>query len=307
MKQKQRWLKKGVLFTPRGNSAWMKTHAALPVCERRGSHYRIYFSSRDAAGRSRIGYFDAAIENGMKITGVGSKPVLETGSAGSFDESGVTSSCVVSRGEKKYLYYTGWTLGRTVPFYFYAGLAVSRDGGKTFQKISPSPVLERNDIDPYLTASPYVLLDNGIWRMWYVSCVKWEIKKRKQKHYYHIKYAESKDGVKWERRGIVCVDFKSKDEYAFSRPCVLKENGLYKMWYSYRGKTYKIGYAESKDGVRWMRKDDEIDMKPSAKRQDWDFEMMAYPCVLNLEGGKVMLYNGNGYGRTGIGFAELAP
>lgn len=28
------------------------------------------------------------------------------------------------------------------------------------------------------------------------------------------------------------------------------------MWYSYKEENYSIGYAESKDGIKWNRKDD---------------------------------------------------
>ncbi len=134
-------------------------------------------------------------------------------------------------------------------------------------------------------------------------CVGWEIENGKLKHYYHIKYAESKDGINWERRGIVCIDFKSKDEYAIARPCVIKEDGIYRMWYSYRGEGYRMGYAESTDGVVWKRKDEEagIDVSESG----WDSEMIEYAFVFSHKDKKYMLYNGNDYGKTGFGYAML--
>jgi hypothetical protein len=192
-------------------------------------------------------------------------------------------------------------LGVTVPFYFYVGLALSEDGGESYTKVSSAPVLERNDIDPYLTASPCVLIEDGTWRMWYVSGTGWEMKDGQPRHRYHIKYAESSDGIQWRREGVVCIDYGSEDEYAIARPCVIKEDGFYKMWYSYRGDHYRIGYAESRDGIEWQRKDAEsgIDVSESG----WDSEMIAYPYVFADEGRHYMLYNGNGYGRTGIGLA----
>jgi hypothetical protein len=73
------------------------------------------------------------------------------------------------------------------------------------------------------------------------------------------------------------------------------------MWYSYRGESYRTGYAESQDGINWQRKDEEagIDVSPSG----WDSEMIAYAHVFNHRGKRYMLYNGNGYGKTGIGLA----
>jgi len=297
-----RWSKKGLILEPRGKPEWMVTHASLPFAENIGEElYRIYFYGRDSLNRSRPAYIEIDINQPQQILSISENPVLDLGSLGAFDDSGVMPSWVIETDNKKYLYYTGWTVGVRVPFYFYIGVAISQNGGKSFKRFSKAPILERNDIDPYLTASPSIIIDNGIWRMWYVSCVKWVIEDDKPKHYYHIKYAESKDGFHWERKGIICIDFSSKDEYAIARPCVIKESGIYKMWYSYRGESYRIGYAESRDGITWQRKDEEagIDISGSG----WDAEMIEYAFVFNHKGQKYMLYNGNGYGKTGMGYA----
>jgi hypothetical protein len=298
------WIKKGLVFKPQGDQEWMLSHAALPLAQRLDENlFRVYFCSRDSKGRAQIGHFDFDPESPTDILYTAHTPTIRVGSLGAFDDSGVTTSCIARQNNTHYQYYTGWSLGVTVPFYYSIGLAVSRDGCRTFRKISDSPIMDRNDIDPYLNASPFVLIENDIWRMWYVSGVKWEFENGRPKHYYHIKSAESKDGINWERAGIICVDFKSEDEYAIARPCVLREDGLYKMWYSYRGKSYRIGYAESKDGLHWERKDEQAGIDVS--ELGWDSEMIEYPFVFDHKGKRYMLYNGNDYGKTGIGLAIL--
>ena len=299
-----KWIKKGLVFEPPKNLAWMTTHAALPVVDRVEDHYRVYVSGRNEKGMAQIGYFEFDAEGPKEILRVSDKSLIGLGPLGTFDDSGVTSSWLVNQNCRKYQYYSGWSLGRTVPFYLYVGLAISDDGGQSFQKVSNSPVLDRNEVDPYLTASPCVLVENGVWRMWYVSGTKWEMENEKPKHYYHIKYAESSDGIRWDRKGVVCIDYKSTDEYAIARPCVVKKDGLYRMWYSYRSEAYKIGYAESEDGLSWIRKDEEVGIDVS--KSDWDSEMICYPYVWEHKGEEYMLYNGNGYGRTGIGLAILS-
>jgi hypothetical protein len=154
-----------------------------------------------------------------------------------------------------------------------------------------------------LTASPCVLVDGGVWRMWYVSGTGWTPEERSAKHYYHVKYAESDDGVEWRRAGVVCIDYRP-GEHAIARPCVLKQGDRYRMWYCYRGPAYRIGYAESGDGLRWERLDDAAGIDVSAA--GWDSEMLAYPYVFEHGGALYMLYNGNDYGRTGVGLAVLA-
>ena len=299
-----KWIKKGLIFEPKGNFDWMLTHAAVPIADKiEGDLYRIYFATRDKDNKSHTAYIEMDIKNPKKILYISENPVLKPGVLGTFDDSGAMPSWIISYEGKKYMYYIGWNLGVTVPFRNSIGLAISQDGGSTFNKYSEGPILDRNFSEPHFVASSCVIIENGIWKMWYLSCVKWELENDKPKHYYHIKYAESKDGINWVRNGIVCIDFKSKDEYAISRPCVIKEDGIYKMWYSYRGESYRIGYAESTDGIKWERKDEEagIDVSESG----WDSEMIEYPFVFEHKGKKYMLYNGNGYGKTGFGYAIL--
>ena len=282
----------------------MVTHASMPFAKTIGEDlYRIYFCGRNSQNRAQTGYAEIDINVPQRISRITEKPVLELGSLGSFDDTGVWPSWIVHCDGKQFLYYSGRMAGVTVPFYSYIGLAISQDGGETFERFSKAPILERNSIDPYMTHTPCVIIENGVWRMWYSSGVCWQIEDSKPKHYYHIKYAESRDGINWERSGIVCIEFKSGDEYAIARPCVLKEGGIYKMWYSYRGESYRIGYAESTDGIDWARKDDEagIDVSESG----WDSEMIEYAFVFEHSGKKYMLYNGNGYGRTGLGYATM--
>jgi hypothetical protein len=300
-----KWSKKGLIFAPRENKDWMTTHAAVPFADHlTGNTFRIYFCARDHKNRAQVGYFEIDITQPTEILYVHDTPVIALGPLGAYDDNGAISSWFVNLGESKYCYYSGMMLGVTVPFYFYVGLAISKDGGGSFKKLCASPILDRNRIDPYLTGHVCVLLENETWKMWYVSGERWEMDGDRPKHFYNIKYAESADGINWVRTGAVCIDFRTEDEYAIGRPSVLKEDGLYKMWYSYRGASYRIGYAESDDGIVWERKDHEVGIDVSD--EGWDSEMIEYAHVFDHKDQRYMLYNGNGYGKTGIGLAVLA-
>jgi len=300
-----KWIKKGLIFRPDGTTPWMATHAAVPFADRiDGDIFRVYFCARDRSNRAQVGYFEIDITRPEEIIYVHDTPVIGLGPLGAFDDNGAIGSWLVNVNGRKYYYYSGMMLGITVPFYFYLGLAISEDGGRTFHKFSHSPILDRNAVDPYLTGHACVLRENSIWKMWYVSGQRWEVEDSKPKHYYHVKYAESTDGLNWDRRGAVCIDFQSEDEYAIGRPCVIKENGLYRMWYSYRGQSYRIGYAESANGLNWQRKDDQVGIDVSDA--GWDSEMIEYAHVFAHKGEQYMLYNGDGYGKTGVGLAISA-
>jgi hypothetical protein len=295
------WTKRGLIFEPNAQAPWVGTHAALPVGIDLPDRLRVFLSSRDGSGRSHIGWIDLAADDTLTPIGRSDTAVLSPGDLGTFDDAGVTTSCVVRRGEELHLFYTGWSLGVSVPFYLNVGLAISDDDGRSFRRVSRAPMLDRDDVDPYLTASPWVIVDDGLWRMWYVSGTGWTTADGAPRHHYHIKYAESADGRAWRREGVVAIDYASPAEHAFGRPCVLKEAGGYRMWYSHRGDRYRIGYAESPDGLVWTRRDAAAGITTSA--EGWDSEMITYPCVARRDGRYELLYNGNGYGRTGIGLA----
>jgi len=302
-RRSMKWFKRNLIFAPRPNVDWMVTHAMTPFADSLADRCRVYFAGRDRMNRSQIGYFEIDMDDPKTVLRMSERPVITLGPLGSFDDSGCSNPWVVEYDGRKYLYYTGWSLGVTVPFRNHIGLAISEDGGETYQKVSRVPILDRNEVDPYMVHGACVLREDSTWKMWYCSCTKWEMEGTRPKHFYHIKYATSCNGIGWKRNGTICIDYRDPDEHAIARPCVIREHGIYKMWYSHRGKSYRIGYAESKDGVDWERRDKEagIDVSESG----WDSEMICYPHVFQHKGREYMLYNGNGYGKTGIGLAVL--
>jgi len=147
-----------------------------------------------------------------------------------------------------------------------------------------------------------VLVDEGRWRMWYVSATEWREHDGGPRHYYHIRYAESRTGLTWQREGTVAIDYGSPDEYAFARPWVVRDAEGYHMWFAVRGERYRIAYAHSSNGITWTRRDD---LGLMASGTTWESEMVEYPCVFEWGGRRYMLYNGNEYGGTGVGIAVM--
>lgn len=296
-----KWRKLGLVFCPDRNHLWMISHAANPVAEHLYEDvFRLNFSCRDAQSRSHIAFVEVELKPPFRILNVAERPLLAPGEIGAFDDSGVSLSCINLVNRQKYLYYLGWNLGVTVPWRNAIGLAVYDETIKAFQRYSKAPLLDRNDIDPFSVSYPFVLKDD-VYRMWYGSNLKWGKEQKDMAHL--IKYAESPDALRWKRQGVIALHFENENEYAMSRPCVLKEDGIYKMWYSYRGQRYRIGYADSADGVSWERKDEEVGIDVSD--EGWDSEMVEYPFVFDHKGERYMFYNGNGYGKTGVGLAVL--
>jgi hypothetical protein len=188
-------------------------------------------------------------------------------------------------------------------------LAISEDGGTTFRRAFEGPIMDRTKDEPHIVVTPHVIVEDGIWKMWYCGATEWKVVNGVTEPQYLIKYAESSNGVDWRRDNQVVIHYKDEEE-AIGRPVVVHEDGTYKMWYSYRSindyrknpeRSYKIGYAESKDNVEWVRKDEQVGVTLSD--EGWDSEMMAYPYIVDFKDKRYLFYNGNGFGRSGFGYA----
>lgn len=309
-----KWFKKGLIYCPDGKYKFdKKCYASLPTVYKFSQDIlRIYFASRNINNKTNISYIEVASNDPKKILYIHDKATLEPGKMGMFDDCGVMPSHIIDVDNEVWMYYLGWNVRNTISYHNSIGLAISKDGGITFEKFSEGPLFDRNYLEPYYSAVPYILRENGIWKMWYLSNTKWVEFNGKSEPYYHIKYAESKNGIDWKREGKVAIDFKNSNECGIVRACVLKDNTIYKMWYSHRNlqnyrndkdNSYRIGYAESFNGIDWIRKDEEVGIDVS--KNGWDSEMIEYPFVFDHKEDRYMVYNGNTFGQTGFGYAIL--
>ena len=216
-----------------------------------------------------------------------------------FDDSGVSIGCIVPVDGRRYLYYMGWHLTVRVPWQNALGIAISEADDGRFVRLSRFPSVPLNETDPYTISYPWVMRENGLFRMWYGSNIAWGPEKSDMRHL--IKYAESVDGIHWRRENRVAIDFSGSAEYAICKPCVVKDQAGYHMWFCARGEAYRIYCAHSADGMTWHRQ-----AVPELGVSDtgWDSEMVEYPFVFDHKEQRYLLYAGNGFGRTGFGMAQ---
>jgi predicted GH43/DUF377 family glycosyl hydrolase len=301
----RQWEKKGLIYAPSGDLWWARKYAIFPTAELTAPNIiRVYFTSLDENNFGRVGYVDLDANDLSHVLYETKEPILDIGEIGTFDDSGVSAFSVLSWQGRKCLFYQGWQRCERTPYMIMSGVAASTDGS-SFQKVSRVPLLDRTDLEPFMRATPFVIEHQGVLKMWYVSCLDW-VKRETDLHYrIVIRHASSGDGVTWATHEHICVEPNFEDEYAVGRPWVIYENGVYKMWYSIRSFTdlYVIGYAESQDGIHWLRMDREAGIAKSA--EGWDSEMICYPCVIDVKGRRHLFYNGNHHGATGFGYAVL--
>lgn len=300
-----KWRKLGRIIVPNTALFWNRTHVMLPTPDNiDGDIFRIYYSGRDDSNKSHIGAVTINLMQPQEVLDISEYPVLSPGQLGCFDDNGVTPSCIVNLSDRKFLYYIGWKPRCTTRMGVVAGLAQSIDGGKTFSRVSRAPILRRTDSEPYsIMTAPWVIKDGNIFRMWYVSGLEWIHADLPR---YNIKYAESNDGINWNQGAKIAIELRGEQETSLARPCVFKDGDKYRMWYSFKngGANYVVGYAESTDGIAWIRMDEQAGISKSI--DGWDSEMIEYGSVFAHGGNKYMLFNGNGYGSSGAGLAVLS-
>lgn len=291
------WLRLGRIYRPELRDDWICSHGANPCAEHLdGDRFRVYFSPRDRDSRSSVAVLELDLST-LEVAAASCQKVLGPGDPGAFDDRGASMGCVVRQGNVRFLYYLGWSLPGTMPWRTSIGLALSRDGSP-FERFGSGLIMGPDSCDPLSLSYPWVLRDGDAWRMWYGSHVSW---REGGEHEHLIKYAESEDGIHWRRPGNICFEAQQQDSSAYSRPCVLLQDNVYRMWFSFRGRHYRIGYAESGDAIKWLRMDEVAGLDPEGT--GWESESVEYAHVFDHKGRRYALYCGNGYGATGFGLA----
>jgi hypothetical protein len=302
----QNWKKLGRIFTVDKISEDLYSHAAVPFVGEINNDgiTEIFFSARNNKNQSVLTKILFDLKN-LKVIKEATQPLLYPTEVGKFDSDGVMGCDIYTVGNKKLLTYIGWNLGLNIPFRNAIGVAEMK--GNEVVKLYDGPILDRSVHDPCFVASNCVIKKGETYLMYYLSCIRWTQTMEGLMHHYHIKIAESIDGLTWKSTGKVAIDFASENEYAISVPRVIYEDNTYKMWFSYRGsaktETYRVGYAESQNAYNWIRKDMLVNLDVS--EAGWDSDMICYPYIFDFEKKRFMLYNGNGYGMSGLGLAIL--
>lgn len=300
------WEKLGRVYVARNDASWARSRAFLPTPLSLGERIRVFVAFLDAGMVGRVGYVDVDAADPTRVLAVSERPVLDVGPPGMFDDSGVNPLSVLRVDGRVWLYYMGWQTTVRAPYLLFTGLAHSDDDGLTFRRHGPVPVFDRTAAEPMLRTGAFVLpRAGGGFRAWYSTGSEWIESDGRMRPTYGLRYAESDDGATWPAEGRPCLEPALPDEYGLARPFVLERGGRLEMWFSVRSHSrgYRLGYAESSDGVNWRRRDEDAGLDVSA--EGWDSEMVHSAWVHETPHGTYLFYNGNNYGETGFGVAVL--
>ncbi len=164
-------------------------------------------------------------------------PLLERGDVTSPDGGGAFVPEVRRIGDKWMMWYTAMKVGRGQSIHL---CRATSDDGVHWTKHPGNPVLT-DDFEKRpgrnVISRCYVRYDNGVFQMWYSHA----------RPAYRIKYAESLDGISWERSPIEPVldagPEGSWDSKMVEYPEVDVVNGAWRLWFCGNG-FGSVGYAE---------------------------------------------------------------
>lgn len=251
--------------------------AQLPTLIDRNDQIRVYYSNR-INNQSFINYFEVHKKN-LKISYINKKPVLCPGKRGCFDDVGVMPSCFDDE-NNELMYYTGWSLRENVPYVQAIGSAIFNENKNKFERLSIGPILDRSDKVPYLCNSAFIKNK----KMFFCNGTGW----KNNFPTYNIWFAKKNSNQNW----IVYDHVLGSKKEACSRPCIMKN--CFILSKKTKNSSYEIFTYENGRFNKAIPRSRNI--------SDWDYEMTCYPYFFDE---KYVFYNGNGYGKSGVGVAEL--
>lgn len=309
MARPQAWRSLGHVHVARGESPHHMTHGSYPTpLVMPDGTVRVFYSPRDAQGRSTIYALDIALSaDGFTRLGEPSGPWLLPGPGGAFDDAGASVSWVgwLPDGSLD-CWFLGWSLAIGMPpFRSMIGRAIAAPGACTMERVSFAPVIDRDAMDPLSLTYPWVLRKGSRLQVWYGAHRHPATGGRLPVDHVIRRAVSDDDGLSWRRDVGYALDHLEPEEWALNRPWIVIDDDGWHMWLCRRFDKYRLGYAHSPDGRKWTRADAAIGF--TTPEAEWEAGSRTYPSVLDHAGRRFMFYNGTGYGRSGFGVAVLEP
>jgi len=305
------WKKHGQIFFPQ---QYGMEYAKSPQAVVFDEFVRVYFSACKKDGEKLISYvcFADFTKDFTRVLRT-QKQIMPEGNVGCFDEHGIFPFSPFCDHGKIMAYTSGWSRRVSVSVDTAIGLAVSEDGGESFQRIREGPVLTSSRTEPFLVVDGFVRRYEDSLHMWYIYGKEWKQYAgcTQPERIYKIGHAVSDNGIDWRKEGAAIIPDRLEDECQ-ALPCVVYFKGCYHMFFCYRNawgfrdqkeRSYRLGYAWSNQPENWIRCDEKLNFEQP--QDGWDSQMQCYPHVFTMDQRLYLLYNGNAFGKNGFGLAEL--
>lgn len=275
-----------------------------------GTHFRLYFSTRffdhDALPVSRVYFLDFAPGFHEAISAIGEVKIHD-GILGGFDQHGIFPFHPYAINAGFFLALTsGWKRMESVDIDMAIGQAISMDG-EHFARNGYGPLITSAPKEPFLVGDPFVLFSDNMYSLFYIFGTKWNDVGSNSERTYKIGKMISQDGLRFNRvsPGKQIIPDTIENE-AQAMPSVVRIKDTFHMFYCYRSSFdfrrggangYRLGHAISRDLENWNLSRSAL---PS-KFPIWAQDMQCYPHAAVIDDLVYLFYNGNKFGKSGIG------
>ena len=295
------WDRIGWIDPPVGLGEWCTSHLSLPFCiAKNASELRVYFSSRDSDERSHVGWVDVQFNSESSLkTNFGTSPLVSPGGPGTFDEHGVSGSFFEIVNNSLRIWNFGWQRLSGKAWSNAIGL-VEKSVYDTEPTVKNNLIVQSNEFENYGLAYPYLISQNSIRHLFYGAFDLYGVPSLNQPYSFVSKRAKiGKDLILSDRSRM--IDHLSGNS-AQSRPCIIRDGNGYRAWVSVKGEGYEIRSAYSEDLRNWKWSEERFGLRPSG--MNGESHEVCYSHVVEIAGSRLMFFNGDGFGKTGIGIAK---
>jgi hypothetical protein len=301
-----KWQEIGCLLKVENLDTHAISHAMIPTpLVLNKDVLRIFFSSRDSKGIGRTRYADFDMNSNFSLIKQSTSFILDIGQPGTFDDNGsLVCSVIKMPNNSFFLYYAGFELSTKIRYRIFTGLAISLDGGESFNRHMEVPILDRTNTELFFRGGPYVQPCKSGYEMYYVGGSDWIRLENSIKPIYSIKKTFSVDGLHWDTPTEILKP-NGQSEHGFGRPYEFNWQNRKFLYYSVRDslhETYKLGYAEILNNV-YSRKDAQFELYSNGKLVE-NRDLM-YSSFVSTKESMYMLFNKREFGLEGIYLAKL--
>jgi hypothetical protein len=273
--------------------------AQMPTPQIDGRYIKVFFSSRNSLGQSVPHQVILNLES-LAIVSNATPLNLTQGELGTFDHDGIMPSSIISIEGIAHLYYVGWSRAFTTPYQLGVGLAIKKQPKEFFEKIGIGPIVDKSLENPFFVTTPQVFRSGPGYKMLFTSGKGWERDNSRIESLYGISEAFSIDGVHWAN--FKTLDFGGNPSDCLARPFFIDSH-------TYISRRPKFNFRSPTNGYRIeMYLKDNPDFF-SKCHSSWNSEIednsdRAYASLLQIGSRKIVLYNGEGFGKNGFHVAE---
>lgn len=262
--------------------------------------FRLFFNSRDEKNRSSIYSIDITypefLPNYESI-----KLQMMFGNNSQYFSHGISLGQIFQVNNCKFVTVMGWKNHYSKHWEGQLGYVPINSSGN-LTALSDKPWVSLGESDSVSLSYPVIIPETGYLRIWYGTTITWDAGNGEMLHI----LKEGKIDLEGNfRKTKSTVPYILGHAQAFSRPAVLEVNGSRLLAYSFRGSAskYRIGFMWLNDYSSASQLNGIKSFEPS--ENSWENEMVEYPSFLTIENNIYMFYNGNEFGKTGVGVVLL--